>query len=189
MKEKKKGKNYSFGKGGSDGGGDSVTCHSARGSFIRPSSVTTSPVLSLPSYHILFPRSSQFPDGEMIMKLYPLLVASPLSIDLDGGPISYESYAFSPRKASASPFLVLSPIRNPREAFQLLFHLLTQSRISRSVNGRDTDPRKIRPGSLLVEKNNSRKKKYCLTRPFRVFVFYDRTRFLYCVFPTSGRPW
>ena len=42
----------------------------------------------------------QFPDGEMVMDLLPLVVASPLSVDFDGGPISYESYAFSPRKAS-----------------------------------------------------------------------------------------
>lgn len=42
--------------------------------------------------------SSQFPDGEMITKLYPLLVVNPLCVDLDGAPISYESYAFSPRQ-------------------------------------------------------------------------------------------
>lgn len=75
------------------------------------------------------------------MKLYPLLVASPLSIDLEGGPISYESYAFSPRKASAS---LLSPIRNPCEAFPLLFHLLMQSRIGCNMSVRGVDARGIR---------------------------------------------
>lgn len=36
----------------------------------------------------------------MITKLFPLLVASPLCVDMDGAPISYESYGFSPRQAS-----------------------------------------------------------------------------------------
>eukprot|EP00903_Cladosiphon_okamuranus_P011122 g10498.t1 len=44
---------------------------------------------------------SQFPDGEMITKLFPLLVANPLCVDMDGAPISYESYEFSPRQVTA----------------------------------------------------------------------------------------
>ncbi|CAN0106692.1 unnamed protein product, partial [Ectocarpus fasciculatus] len=44
---------------------------------------------------------SLFPDGEMITKLFPLLVASPLCVDMDGAPISYESYEFSPRQVTA----------------------------------------------------------------------------------------
>lgn len=41
---------------------------------------------------------SKFPDGEMITRLFPLLVANPLCVDMDGAPISYESYEFSPRQ-------------------------------------------------------------------------------------------
>ncbi|CAN0168264.1 unnamed protein product, partial [Ectocarpus sp. 12 AP-2014] len=44
---------------------------------------------------------SLFPEGEMITKLFPLLVASPLCVDMDGAPISYESYEFSPRQVTA----------------------------------------------------------------------------------------
>lgn len=44
--------------------------------------------------------ASDFPDGEMITKLFPLLVANPLCVDMDGAPISYESYEFSPRQVS-----------------------------------------------------------------------------------------
>lgn len=59
------------------------------------------------TYRKLFPPplppkllpSSQFPDGVMITKLFPLLVANPLCVDVNGAPISYESYAFSPRQA------------------------------------------------------------------------------------------
>eukprot|EP00904_Undaria_pinnatifida_P007285 jgi/Undpi1/3687/HiC_scaffold_16.g07057.m1 len=43
---------------------------------------------------------SQFPDGEMITRLFPLLVVSPLCVDVFGAPISYESYGFSPRKVT-----------------------------------------------------------------------------------------
>lgn len=34
----------------------------------------------------------------MITRLFPLLVANPLCVDMDGAPISYESYEFSPRQ-------------------------------------------------------------------------------------------
>lgn len=40
----------------------------------------------------------RFPEGEMITRLFPLLVANPLCVDMDGAPISYESYEFSPRQ-------------------------------------------------------------------------------------------
>ncbi|CAN0341004.1 unnamed protein product [Laminaria digitata] len=39
----------------------------------------------------------------MITRLFPLLVVSPLCVDVFGAPISYESYGFSPRKASRAP--------------------------------------------------------------------------------------
>lgn len=35
----------------------------------------------------------------MITKLFPVMVANPLCVDLDGAPISYETYGFSPRQA------------------------------------------------------------------------------------------
>lgn len=37
----------------------------------------------------------------MITKLFPVLVASPVSVDVDGAPISYESYGFSPRQVTS----------------------------------------------------------------------------------------
>lgn len=44
---------------------------------------------------------SQFPEGDLITKLYPVLVANPLCVDFDGAPISYETYGFSPRQVTA----------------------------------------------------------------------------------------
>ena len=67
----------------------------------RPPCPTPHPPPPCPSVSVR--TSSQFPDGEMITRLFPLLVVSPLCVDVFGAPISYESYGFSPRKVSGAP--------------------------------------------------------------------------------------
>ncbi|CAM9365698.1 unnamed protein product, partial [Discosporangium mesarthrocarpum] len=42
----------------------------------------------------------QFPQGESILKKFPVLVASPLCVGSEGTPLSYESYSFSPRQVA-----------------------------------------------------------------------------------------
>ncbi|CAM9781453.1 unnamed protein product [Choristocarpus tenellus] len=42
----------------------------------------------------------QFPQGDTITKLFPVIVANPLCVSHEGLPLGYESYGFSPRKAT-----------------------------------------------------------------------------------------
>lgn len=56
--------------------------------------------LRIGNFIVPYKFGRQFPKGEMITKLFPVLVANPLCVDVDGAPISYESYGFSPRQAS-----------------------------------------------------------------------------------------
>lgn len=51
----------------------------------------------------------------MITRLFPLLVANPLCVDMDGAPVSYESYEFSPRQVRR----VLVPCGRPTQSTRL----------------------------------------------------------------------